>query len=202
VTIVIGDVERLVARLAVELKAGDAAIITSLLKDIHDTARALRTELDLSVDSPWARQLVQIRSDVSEMLTSAIQTAPGRVRRLLGQRAQRDIRADSELDPMDVADTEAKIELVSACRTYASELAINEVTLRVHSELQTYLDTGMNPLLEALRHAGATDRKFRQSQVDAAVRFAALIFGPSYASLFAKAAEVAAQGDRKVAKAQ
>jgi hypothetical protein len=200
VTIVLGEVERLVARLRVELKSGQAAAVTALLKEIHDSARALRTELDLSVDSPWARQLTQVRSDVSEMLKAAIDTAPGRVRRLLGQRARREISANSALDSIDVDDTEAMIELVSVCRNYASELAINEVTLRVHSELQSYLDTGMNPLLDALRHAGDVDRKFRQSQVDAAVRFSGKIFGPSYASLFAKAAEVAAQGERKAAK--
>jgi hypothetical protein len=201
VTIVIGDVERMVSRLRVELKSGDAAAITPLLKDIHDGTRALRTELDLSVDSPWARQVAQIRSEVSEMLKAAIDSAPGRVRRLLGQRAQRDIASGSVLDAIEVADTEAVIELVSACRNYASELAINEVTLRVHSELQSYLDTGMNPLLDALRHAGDVDRKFRQSQVDAAVRFAGKIFGPSYATLFAKAAEIASHGERKAAKA-
>jgi hypothetical protein len=200
VTIVIGDVDRMVSRLRVELKSSDATAVAPLLKDIHDSARALRTELDLSVDSPWARQLAQIRSTVSEVLTAAIDTAPGRVRRLLGQRAKRDIATGSELDSIEVADTEAMIELVSTCRIYASELAINEVTLRVHSELQSYLDTVMNPLLDSLRHAGDGDRTFRQSQVDAAVRFAGKIFGPSYASLFAKAVEIAAQGDRKVAK--
>jgi len=201
VTIVIGDVEQMVSRLRGELKRGDAAAIEALLKDIHDGARALRTELDLSVDSPWARQLARIRSDVSELLEAAVQSAPGRVRRLLGQRTQRDIAAGSELDSIEVADTEAMIELVSVCRNYASELAINEVTLRVHTELQSYLDAVMNPLLESLRHGGDADRAFRQSQVDVAVRFAGKIFGPSYASLFAKAAEVAAQGDRKIAKA-
>jgi hypothetical protein len=200
VTIVLADVERAVARLRVELKSGQLDGVASLLKDIHDTARALRTEVELG-DSPWARQLAQVRSDVSEMLKEAIETAPGRVRRLLGPRSRKDITAGAELDSIEVADTEAAIELVSLCRNYAGELAANEVTLRVHSELQSYLDTGMSPLLDSLRQASDTDRKFRQSQVDAAVRFSAKIFGPSYAQLFAKAAEVAAQGERKAAKA-
>ena len=55
--------------------------------------------------------------------------------------------------------------LVNACRNYASELAINEATLRVHSELQNYLDTGMTTLLDSLRQAPPGERKFRQSQV-------------------------------------
>jgi hypothetical protein len=201
VQIVLSDVERAVARLRAELKRAKADSVEPLLKDVHDSARALRTELDLSGDSPWARQLAQVRADVSEMLKSAIESAPGRVRRLLGPRARKEISPGSVLDAIEVADTESLIGLVSICRNYASELAANEVTLRVFSDLQSYLDTGMNPLLDSLRQSSDGDRSYRQSQVDAAVRFSGKIFGPSYASLFAKAAEVAGQGERKGAKA-
>ena len=38
-----------------------------------------------------------------------------------------------------------------------------------------------------LRHAGEDDRSFRQSQVDAAVRFCGKVFGPDYAAMLAKA---------------
>ena len=40
------------------------------------------------------------------------------------------------------------------------------------------------------------ERPFRQSQVDAAVRFCAKVFGQEYASLLAKAAEVASHDQR------
>jgi hypothetical protein len=66
------------------------------------------------------------------------------------------------------------------------------MTMRAYGELQQYLDTGTKQLLEGLRHAGGGDRAFRQSQVDAAVRFCAKVFGQEYASLLTKAAEVAA----------
>jgi hypothetical protein len=75
------------------------------------------------------------------------------------------------------------------------------VTLRVNSELQNYLETGTSPLLDGLRGADDATRPLRLAQVDAAVRFAGKVFGASYASLLAKAAEVAAQGERKAAKA-
>ena len=39
--------------------------VTSLLKNIHDAARGLRTEIDLSGDSPWSRQLTAMA--VNEM---------------------------------------------------------------------------------------------------------------------------------------
>ncbi len=67
------------------------------------------------------------------------------------------------------------------------------MTTRAHGELQQYLDTGTKTLLDGLRSAGPADRPFRQSQVDAAVRFCAKVFGRDYASLLTKAAEVAAQ---------
>src|SRR5262249_10814899 len=157
-----------------------------------DAARGLRTELNLSGDSSWARQLAAIRSDVSSVLRVEIESVCGRVRRLLRPRPSNEIARNLVLDANDVAETEALIELVSVCRHYASELAISEMTLRTYSELQHYLDTGTHALLDGLRHVGQSDGRFRQSQVDAAVRFCAKVFGEEYASLLTKAAEVAA----------
>ena len=102
----------------------------------------------------------------------------------------------------DVAETEALVGFVTACRNYASELAVNEITLRTFSELQQYLDGGTHALLDALRIASNAERGYRQSQVDAAVRFCAKIFGQEYAALLAKAAEVAAHDiERRAVKA-
>jgi len=75
------------------------------------------------------------------------------------------------------------------------------MTLRTYSELQQYLDTGTQALLDSLRQAGDGERRLLQSQVDAAVRFGAKIFRPDYASVLAKAADVAvhAANERKAA---
>src|SRR5262249_55612142 len=130
-----------------------------------------------------------------------IETVPGRVLRLLRPRKPNEARWGRVLDSIDVDETEALIEFLNVCRSYASELAINEVTLRVYSELQNYLETGTSPLLDGLRGSDDGQREFRLSQMEAAVRFAGKVFGSSYASLLAKAAEVAAQGgERKAAK--
>jgi hypothetical protein len=200
VTIVLDDVELEVARLRGAIDGGEFAAAVGLIKDIHDAIRGLRTELDLSGENPWGRQLATVRGEVSALIERRIATAPGRVRRLLRPRAGAE--TESGLDPQDVAEVEALLDLVNACRNYASELAINEASLRVHSELRSHLDTGMSPLLDSLRHAGRNERNLLQSQVDAAVRFSAKMFGPEYAALLAKAAEVAAQGpDPRAAKA-
>ncbi len=138
------------------------------------------------------------------MLTAEIETTPGRVRRLLRPRPAKEIVPGSLLDAIDVHEVETRVELVGVCRHYASELAVSEVTLRTHSELTQYLETGTKILLDALRHADDAERPFRQSQVDAAVRFCRTVFGADYAGLLAKAADVAVQGaaaERKSARA-
>lgn len=202
VTIVLGEMEATVAELRTEFKAGRP--VGSMLKELHDTARGLRTEMDLSVDSAWSRQLAAIRSDISNMLKPEVDATPGLVRRLLRPRPAKEIRPGSTLDGIDVDEAEARVEFVAACRNYAGELAFSEVTARAYSELTQYLDTGTKVLVDTLRHAGDADRPFRQSQVDAAVRFCRTLFGIEYAELMAKAADVAVQsaaGERRPLRA-
>jgi hypothetical protein len=199
-TAVLSEMEALVWRLRMAIKAAAIKQIGGLLKDIHDTARGLRTEINLSPDCDWARQLAVFRAEVSELIESQIDSIPGKVRRLLRLRPANEIAQNSTLDPIDVEEVEAAIELVSLCRSYAHELAVNEVTLKIQSELEALLDGATSAVLEAYRGAGASEVRFRSSQVDAAVRFAAKVFGTGYASLLAKAAEVA-RSDRKPAKA-
>lgn len=202
VKIVLSDLEYAVKELQSELKAGRP--VASLLKTLHDAARGMRTEMDLSVDSPWSRRLASIRSAVANMLTAEIENTPGRIRRLLRPRAAKEIVAGSLIDVYDVQDVEMRVELIAACRHYAGELALSEVTLRTYADIAQYLESGTRILLDALRQADALERPFRYSQVDAAVRFCRTIFGADYASLLAKAADAALQGgppNRRAARA-
>jgi hypothetical protein len=105
------------------------------------------------------------------------------------------------LDPQDVAEAETLVGFVDACRHFAGELAINEMTLRAVTEVQHYLDSGRAALLEGLRNAGDRDRAYRQSQLDAAVRLCARIFGADYAAVLSKAGEAAAGAARKAVRA-
>jgi hypothetical protein len=200
VTIVLAELERMVGELRDDLHSGRGVAVGALLKTIHDSARGLRTELDLPVDSTWGRALGALRAQIADLLRSEIESMPGRVRRLLRPRPSTEIRPNSVLDPDDVGETEVLIEFVGTCRHFAGELAINEMTQRTFSELQQYLDSGTRALLDGLRHAGEADRSFRQSQVDANVRFCAKAFGQEYASLIGKAAKVANAADRKTAR--
>jgi hypothetical protein len=191
VNLVIGEVEATIDDLRTEFRASRP--VTSILKNIHDATRGLRTEIDLSGDSTWSRQVAAVRAEVSNLLKPEIDATPGRVRRLLRPRPANEIAAHSTIDAIDLDEVEARVEFVSACRNYAGELALSEVTLRAYSELTQCLETSAKILLDTLRHAGPTDRPFRQSQVDAAIRLCRPVFGNDYAGTLAKAADVAAQ---------
>ena len=200
VTIVLSELERQVGELRDDLRSGRGVAVGALLKTIHDSARGLRTELNMPMDSSWGRALSGLRSQIGDTLRLEIDSMPGRVRRLLKPRAVGEIRPNSTLDPTEVAETEALVTFVGTCRHFAGELAINEMTQRTFSELQQYLDNATRGLLEALRNATPSERSFRQSQVDTAVRLCATVFGRDYAAQLGKAAEIAAAAERKAAR--
>jgi hypothetical protein len=76
------------------------------------------------------------------------------------------------------------------------------MTMRAFSEVQNYLESHTDTLLDGLRTAGKADRNYRESQFDAAVRFCGKVFGPEYAETLTKAAEVALASERKAAAAK
>jgi hypothetical protein len=201
VTIVLAEIDRQVRTLRDDLRRGQSAAVTNRLKDIHEAVRGVRADLDLSATSAWGKQVASIRARTADALKSELETLPGRVRRLLRHVPSKDIARGATIDASEVEEVEGLIGLLSTCRTCASELALNELTQRVSSDLQTYLERGTQSLLEGLRAAPDSDRPYLRAQVDAAVRFCGRIFGQEYATLLARAAEVAVQSDRDAAQA-
>jgi hypothetical protein len=201
VTIALHDLSFLTACLRADIRRGHFDNVAEQLKTLHDGVRGLRTELDLRNDSSWGKQLASIRADISNALQSEIDSVPGRVRRLLRQRADKDISASAKVDASEVDETAALIDFVAVCRTYASELAINEVTLRTYSDLQHYVERSTESLVQSLRSGDARVRAYRQMQVKAAIRFCDVLFGHDYASLMSRAAENALTGERKSSRA-
>ncbi|MES1149039.1 MAG: hypothetical protein ABUL53_07615, partial [Bradyrhizobium guangdongense] len=201
VTIALHDLSCLAASLRFDIKRGRFDNVGENLKALHDGVRGLRTELDLRNDSAWGKQLTSIRADISNALQSEIDSVPGRVRRILRQRAEKDIPPGARIDMTEVEETVALIDFVATCRNYASELAINEVTLRTYSDLQQYVERSTESLVQSLRAADLKARGYRQQQMQAAIRFCEVLFGDDYASLMTRAAENALTGERKSSRA-
>lgn len=201
VTIALHDLSCLAANLRMDIKRGHFDNVADQLKTLHDGVRGLRTELDLRNDSTWGKQLTAIRADISNSLQSEIDSVPGRVRRILRQRSDKDIPSAPRIDEGEVEEAAALIDFVAVCRTYASELAINEVTLRTYSDLQQYVEHATESLVQSLRGGDAKARAYRQAQVGAAIRFCDVLFGNDYAQLMSRAAENAVTGERKPSRA-
>jgi hypothetical protein len=201
VTIALHDLSFLTACLRTDIRRSQFDNVGEQLKALHEGVRGLRTELDLRNDSAWGRQLTAIRAEISNALQSEIESVPGRVRRILRQRADKDIAAAPKIDAAEVEEIAAMIDFVAVCRTYASELAINEVTLRTYSDLQHYVERSTESLVQALRGGDTRARAYRQMQARAAIRFCEILFGHDYASLMSRAAENAVTGERKSTKA-
>jgi hypothetical protein len=201
VTIALHDQACLAATLRTDIKRGHFENVAENLRLLHDGVRGLRTELDLRNDSTWGKQLMAIRADISNALQSEIDSVPGRVRRILRQRPDKDISVGSKIDQSEVAETVALIDFVAVCRTYASELAINEVTLRTYSDLQSYVERSTEALVQSFRASDSKTRPYRQMQVNAAIRFCEVLFGADYASLMSRAAENAKVGELKPSRA-
>jgi hypothetical protein len=201
VTIALHDLSFLTACLRTDIRRSQFDNVGEQLKALHEGVRGLRTELDLRNDSAWGRQLTAIRAEISNALQSEIESVPGRVRRILRQRADKDIAAAPKIDAAEVEEVAALIDFVAVCRTYASELAINEVTLRTYSDLQHYVERSTESLVQALRGGDTRARAYRQMQARAAIRFCEILFGHDYASLMSRAAENAVTGERKSTKA-
>lgn len=200
VTMAIHDLSRAASELRSDIKRGQFKDTSNHLKTLHDGVRGLRTELDIRSESTWGKQLASIRSEISNALQSEIDNVPGRVRRLLRQGPDKDVTSANRIDQTDIDETAALIDFVAVCRTYASELAINEVSLRAYTELQHYVEKATETLVESLRTHDQKVRTFRLMQMQAAIRFCEVLFGPDYASLMSKAAEMARPVERKAAE--
>ncbi|MGP9811920.1 hypothetical protein ACTZWT_10450 [Rhodopseudomonas sp. NSM] len=191
VTMAIHDIAQLTADLRDELKRGHYSNVAEKLKLVHDGVRGLRTELDIRSDSAWGKRLAAIRVDISNALKSEIESVPGRVRRLLRQRPDKEISANSRIDQLEVDESAALIDFVAVCRNYASELAINEMTLRTYSELQQYVEKSTESLVQSLRGCEPRVKPFRHMQALAAIQFCEVLFGHDYAQLMRRAVESA-----------
>src|SRR3978361_401362 len=153
-----------------------------------------------STASP-ARAAVSLGRAHPSPLREENDSLPGRVRRILRQRADKDIGSAPKVDATEVEETAALIDFVAVCRTYASELAVNEVTLRTYSDLQHYVERSTESLVQSLRGGDTKSRSYRQMQVKAAIRFCEVLFGHDYASLMSRAAENAVVVERKPPRA-
>jgi hypothetical protein len=199
IDVLLVDMEGRVKRVQKAIALRDFVQIGTLIQDFHASARAMRTGMDLSGDNRWAKRLAKMRADLAQWLTIELDSLSGRMRRLL-RTAKRDDSMQAKFDDFEKDEVGQLIDFLMVCRPCADEIAMNELTKRSFNEIQDYLDANVSALIDSVRTLRGHDRRYRQSQAEAAVEFCGKIFGPSYAQLQTKALEVAIADERRVAK--
>jgi hypothetical protein len=194
----LAEIERVIDKIKADPK--DPAVGV-MLKNIPSAARGLPIKLDVPSDSPWGRQLIAIRAELSDRLKMEIELLPERVRRLLRPRSSKDITAGSVLAEREIAEAEVLIEFARVCGAYATQLHIQEAIWQAFSDMRNDLKDAKQALLDELRMAGKAERNFRRSQVAAAVRICAKVIDEDYAAQFAKAAGLSPASVRAAANA-
>ncbi|MBK5958028.1 hypothetical protein CCR97_07360 [Rhodoplanes elegans] len=198
-SMVLTETERTVRELVHHFRRGQMGRAIESLKDVHEAVRGLRSEVNMSSGTGPARQLAAIRAGVADALKSDLDTIPGRVRRIIRIVPGKHLPAGAAIDQGEVAEIEALLGFLAACKNYASELALNEITLRVLSDLQSQLDNGSRSIIDVLRACEPGELPYRKAQMEAAIRFCAKILGDEFATVIARAAEVAVSSERKAA---
>ncbi|WP_146604681.1 hypothetical protein [Rhodoplanes roseus] len=202
VTIVLAETERTVRDLVRDFRRGQMVRAADHLKDVHEAVRGLRSEINMVSGSGPARQLAAVRAGVADAFKSDLESIPGRVRRIIRIVPGKHLARGATVDAAEVAEIEGLLGFLSACKNFASELALNEITLRVLSDLQSQLDNGSRSILDVLRACEPGELSYRKAQMDAATRFCAKILGDEYAVLLARAADVAVNSERKAKTAK
>ena len=203
VEVVLTDLDRIIANLHDSLKAGRAGEVAFLLKDFHDAARALaHRNRSLGRLRPGAASLRPRAPQVAKLLASrdrlSARSGAPPVASAYGQGNAPMAPTRCERRRRDRGEARSRRRLPQLRgRTRGQRGDAAACT----SELQNYFDSGTQVLLDRLRTSPPAERAFRQSQVDAAVRFCATAVRLGIRQPLAKAADVAAKGEQKAAKA-
>jgi hypothetical protein len=201
IAIVLADIERLVRDLVRNVRRGATAAAIADLDEVHEAVRGLRSEIAMGGTTPAARRLAAVRAGVAGGLKVDLETIPGRVRRIIRIVPGKQSPPGSAIDPAEVDEIEGMLSFLGACKARAGELALNELTQRVLSDLEALLDRGSHAILDLLRGCAPAELAYRSAQMDAAIRFCSKVMGEDYATLLTRAADVALSTERKSAKA-
>lgn len=194
IEISLAETERSATRVMAGLKQlkSDGTLAPSL-REFAMSSRNLRAILNLDqTNHEWSKRLTEMRTRLSESISRELNELPRLVRTSVKTLRAFDQRRLGMPDPVDVERTCLIIELLNAARLSSTELGVNETVLRVHGDMDTYLDHTTRILIEDAKNAMGAQRNTVRSFGDAAIRMTEILHGSQRAATIRRSLGVAA----------
>nr|WP_321444995.1 hypothetical protein [uncultured Cohaesibacter sp.] len=180
VTQVLADLEASLLQFENALKKfGDKDVAIEQLSNWRQLAKALETELELSVQSAWGKTLANMKAKLSGILENEIVPAPGLVRKAL--RAPKNGAAE-HVDENMLQDAMKAVEIFHHVERMKDTLALNAEISRIRKELDQSFEILSTSIVDRTKQATGEDVASCKILGEAAVAMARHVFDENYAS--------------------
>ncbi|MBZ0216123.1 MAG: hypothetical protein K8F25_06205, partial [Fimbriimonadaceae bacterium] len=165
----------------------DIAVVGKMITSYRNLMHSLQIELTIPTSSAWSKMITQLRSKLSERLSSKLNEAP----RLIKTALKADSDGMNEPAKADVDAAESALQLMQICRSSSDELALNELLSRLRREIEQFMNAMGDAAVESLRRSTPKQRSAAKARADIAVFLSRIVFGDEIADLLYKAAHIA-----------
>ncbi|TLP44809.1 hypothetical protein FDK21_13635 [Cohaesibacter sp. CAU 1516] len=177
---VMADLEASLSLFQASLKdGGDKSNTIKYLSMWRKLTKALETELELPVQSPWGKSVAAMKTKLSELLKQEIVPAPGLVRKVL--RAPKN-GAKEHVDESLLNDAMKAIEIFHHVERMKDILALNAEISRIRKELDQSFEILSTSIVDRTKLATGEDVEVCKVLGDAAVTLAQHVFDENYAN--------------------
>lgn len=178
--VVISEAERLSILARSQRDNPDPVAFSEAVSGYANLMRGLEFDMDLSGADAWRGRLSETRREMSQIVTSELQTASGAVRRALAvPKVDRDGRWKADSHALD--DAVRTLRVLAMARGTAETLAINDVSKRTRQTVEQTLEIITRSLLSEFAKQKGASRAAHLSAIDAAILLSEVYFGSDYA---------------------
>ncbi len=182
----LGVAARAVVRFESDWRAGgDTAGLVATLRRFHEVVRGGTTTVLLNDDSAWRSRFVDLRRQVSEVVTAAVEDVLPVLRRGLR------VSAGGRLSLADAAEAVRVITVFSAAKRHREALALNHLVTRLGASVEQAIDVYGRELIEQLPKARGEARSEMIAASDHLLKMAEMTHGEEFAGLMRKSRDLA-----------
>ena len=147
----------------------------------HSMARAMETELEIPVQSPWGKSLANMKTKLSDLLEREIEAAPRLMRQTL--RAPKTDGIE-RVDKDAILESQCAVMLFHHAERMKDTIALNGPVMRIRKEIDQSFEILTTSLIDRCRKASKNDADTFRQLGEAAANYAEFLFDEDYANAF------------------